>query len=147
MQPTSAIEYRRLRAPREHGQALIGPPLEELPASLEANIALARKHFGDIDVAVRPLSELASAARAELVPLAQQHVAKYLDRGSVHDWRPEQPIILAGHQPELFHPGVWFKNFLLARLAQTYDLDDADGSAVLQARLGELEAAGLVERV
>ncbi|MFN7290657.1 MAG: hypothetical protein ACK5T6_08735, partial [Pirellula sp.] len=27
------------------------------------------------------------------------------------------PLIVGGHQPELFHPGVWFKNFVLNRLA------------------------------
>lgn len=27
------------------------------------------------------------------------------------------PLILGGHQPDLFHPGVWFKNFVLHRLA------------------------------
>jgi hypothetical protein len=29
--------------------------------------------------------------------------------------------LVAGHQPELFHPGVWFKNFSLSQLAQRYD--------------------------
>ena len=28
-------------------------------------------------------------------------------------------MILAGHQPQLFHPGVWFKNFVLSRLAES----------------------------
>src|SRR4029079_8138752 len=27
-------------------------------------------------------------------------------------------LFLAGHQPELFHPGVWVKNFALAGLAR-----------------------------
>ena len=30
---------------------------------------------------------------------------------------PNAPVILVGHQPELVHPGVWFKNFLLSELA------------------------------
>src|SRR5439155_1686806 len=30
-------------------------------------------------------------------------------------------IFLAGHQPELFHPGVWIKNFALQSLAQRHD--------------------------
>lgn len=30
---------------------------------------------------------------------------------------PTGPLLLSGHQPTLFHPGVWFKNFLLANLA------------------------------
>ena len=28
--------------------------------------------------------------------------------------------LVAGHQPELFHPGVWFKNFALHRLAHQH---------------------------
>ncbi len=28
-----------------------------------------------------------------------------------------RPLIATGHQPDLFHPGVWIKNFLTARLA------------------------------
>src|SRR5439155_27178212 len=28
-------------------------------------------------------------------------------------------LFLAGHQPELFHPGVWVKNFALSGLAKT----------------------------
>ncbi len=36
---------------------------------------------------------------------------------------------------------------LLARLARIYDLGDVDGAALIRARLAELEAAGLVERV
>ncbi|KQO52817.1 HPr-rel-A system PqqD family peptide chaperone [Sphingomonas sp. Leaf257] len=38
------------------------------------------------------------------------------------------------------------RDALLARLTQNFDLGDADGTAVLQARLAELEAAGLVDR-
>ena len=30
------------------------------------------------------------------------------------------PLLLAGHQPELFHPGVWIKNFALNRLAREH---------------------------
>lgn len=36
---------------------------------------------------------------------------------------------------------------LLARLARHYDLGAGDGAALLRVRLGELEAAGLVDRV
>ena len=33
---------------------------------------------------------------------------------------PSPSLLLAGHQPELFHPGVWIKNFALARLAREH---------------------------
>ncbi len=27
-------------------------------------------------------------------------------------------MVISGHQPELYHPGVWFKNFLIAKLGR-----------------------------
>ena len=33
---------------------------------------------------------------------------------------PSGLMFLAGHQPELFHPGVWFKNFALGELARRH---------------------------
>jgi hypothetical protein len=34
---------------------------------------------------------------------------------------PHKPWIAGGHQPELFHPGVWLKNFVLDRFAQVHE--------------------------
>ena len=34
------------------------------------------------------------------------------------DWI-RRPIVMGGHQPDLFHPGVWLKNFVLYAYAQT----------------------------
>jgi hypothetical protein len=72
------------------------------------------------DIALAPLRK---QARAILVELAQRHTASYL----IADASPSlptppsiadhQPLVLSGHQPTLFHPGVWFKNFLLGELA------------------------------
>ena len=31
----------------------------------------------------------------------------------------QRPIVMGGHQPDLFHCGVWFKNFLLSDIAKT----------------------------
>src|SRR5262249_31178687 len=33
------------------------------------------------------------------------------------DWK-RGPVIAAGHQPDLFHPGVWIKNFVLNGIAR-----------------------------
>lgn len=33
---------------------------------------------------------------------------------------PGSRVLFAGHQPELFHPGVWFKNFVLSKLAKRF---------------------------
>ena len=34
--------------------------------------------------------------------------------------RSTRLIYLAGHQPQMFHPGVWFKNFALGELARRH---------------------------
>jgi hypothetical protein len=53
----------------------------------------------------RPLSELRRSAREAAV-----------------DCKPAPDLLLvAGHQPELFHPGVWVKNFALYGLGQAYN--------------------------
>ena len=30
------------------------------------------------------------------------------------------PLVVTGHQPELFHPGVWVKNFATAAIARAH---------------------------
>jgi hypothetical protein len=47
-------------------------------------------------------------ARAGLPPAAVPPASQWLDR----------PLIVTGHQPAWYHPGVWFKNFLTAQVAQ-----------------------------
>jgi len=61
---------------------------------------------------------------AELRQLTQQHAAVAAARytsellGSDVAVPRSQTWIVTGHQPELFHPGVWVKNFAAARLAR-----------------------------
>jgi hypothetical protein len=68
-------------------------------------------HLPAID---RSLADLRVLARREvLAASARYHAAAGETIGTTQGdvW------ILAGHQPELFHPGVWFKNFALKALA------------------------------
>lgn len=111
----AALQYRRLRAPREHGQALLDPALPFAPGLLNRNRQLAENR--QYDVQGRPLAELAQAARGQLIQAAMRHSSAYRDP-SGHAFPPDTPLILAGHQPQLFHPGVWFKNFVLSELGR-----------------------------
>jgi hypothetical protein len=111
---SEAVEHRRLRAPRENGARLMIPPLPAVGELVEHNVALAAGY--DYDVQGRALGELARQARGELVAAAWNYTRAYRD--------VPQPVLaattrlfLAGHQPQLFHPGVWFKNFALSHLA------------------------------
>jgi hypothetical protein len=94
---------------------LIEPPLAEAPALIARNIGLRRA--AACEVLGRPLAQLAAAARAELLEAARQATAAYRDLPPLNS---EGPILLAGHQPQLFHAGVWFKNFVLGGLASAH---------------------------
>ncbi len=62
---------------------------------------------------------LREQARGQLIADAMRYTSTYRDvSGIASDGR--SGIIMAGHQPTLFHPGVWFKNFALSRLAATH---------------------------
>ncbi len=112
-----ALEYHRLRAPRTDGAVLVEPPLTttgEILARNAGSVAAA-----DYEIQGRPLAELARAARAELLRAALHYSSQYRDVGAVVG-DPAAPLLVAGHQPQLFHPGVWYKNFLLSALAARY---------------------------
>lgn len=109
-----------LRAPQADGAALFVPPLAQAGAWLAQNIALAAQR--DYDCHGRTLGEVALAARRDLLQAAREFTGRYADIS----WLPadaadaaKRPILLSGHQPELFHPGVWLKNFALSSLGQS----------------------------
>jgi hypothetical protein len=112
---SEAIERGHLRAPRENGAKLIEPPLDAVGPFVERNIATAAAY--DYDVQGKPLAQLAAQARGELVQAACSYTRAYRDvpNGAC---QPGVPLFLAGHQPQLFHPGVWFKNFILSAIAR-----------------------------
>lgn len=109
-----------LRVPAGDGELLAVPPLAEVSRRLEANrVRLARQRG---EVLHLPRADLRSLARRELLSEARHHLSargEPLPAGSAPAL--EAPLLLAGHQPELFHPGVWVKNFVLAGLARRHD--------------------------
>lgn len=116
-----------IRAPREHGAIFAQPPLSDVGKLIAANA----RGFDDAWQAAR------AVARQETLAAA----AHYLREGG--ESAPEvtgTSFLLAGHQPELFHPGVWVKNFALHGLAERHhltplnlviDTDTAKSSALL----------------
>ena len=112
--------HRKLRAPREDGGVLIDPAWATLPDVVAHNIA--RRSDWSFDVAGEAVRAFAAAARAEFVAEALAYTRAYRDvtvEASLPSAfpLPPSPLLLAGHQPEMFHPGVWAKNFALSGLA------------------------------
>jgi hypothetical protein len=144
-----ATKYPRYRAPREDGQSLVVPRGSAIGELLAANRASIAAY--DYDVQGRSLIELAQSARQSVVQHAVEYTTAY--RNVPDAWREAQfarahALFLAGHQPELVHPGVWFKNFVLGRLAQRHDgvalqlVIDSDlcRSAAIRVPTGSLES-------
>ena len=107
------LRYRRIPAPREDGAALIDPPVSEAARLVEANRKLAETwdHASGL-----PFANWRAAARERLlrnVELIDRDTSESAATGLLR-----RPFILAGHQPSLFHPGVWLKNFLVDRIAK-----------------------------
>ncbi|HJZ54484.1 MAG TPA: hypothetical protein VKE74_05975 [Gemmataceae bacterium] len=106
----------RLKAPVGNGEVLAVPGFDEIPRLVEENRR--RLDRDDVKIAGLPLRELRAQARREVLDEAWQY-ARW--EGFGRD-RPEPlcdgPLLLAGHQPELAHPGVWVKNFALNGLAR-----------------------------
>lgn len=88
----------RLRTPANHRELLTVPEFPVVPRLVEHN----RKQLASTAIRIDgiPLAEFRRQVRIELL-------------GSEH---PE-PLVVTGHQPELFHPGVWVKNFAAHGLA------------------------------
>jgi hypothetical protein len=135
---------RALRAPDQEGAILAAPPLEQVGELLDENrrrlVGPERTRLGRSWREVRELARrevLALAALAEVTPppspLVEQTASLFpsppaTGKLPVATMAPPSGrgtalqglFFLAGHQPELFHPGVWLKNFALAGLARRH---------------------------
>ena len=103
----------RFRAPAEDGGILADPPLAEIGAQVEANTA--RLNAAAVRIGNHlSLAQFRAGAASDIARAATLYFAESgepIPDGSA-------PFLVAGHQPEFFHPGVWIKNFALNRVAR-----------------------------
>ena len=114
-QLNATIKKQRIRAPEEHGDALVIPPYSSIGEFWTLNRKTLTDH--QFQVAEQPIDRLRSTARNELIQTAQNYTRQYRD---VVECNPDA-IMMSGHQPRLFHPGVWYKNFALSALGHRFD--------------------------
>lgn len=106
------IVDQKIRAPREHGKALIIPSRSEIPSVWADNLSLLNGH--EFSIQGKSISSIRENARQHLISEASKYTSQYRDVSNFASTN----IILSGHQPKLFHPGVWFKNFALSSLGK-----------------------------
>lgn len=109
---SAPVMGQRLRAPRQDRAILAEPPLETLPQLLAAN---ADAFQSPLDFLGQPWAEMRREARQAALDASS---AYFHETGEPLPTTTGQLMFVAGHQPEMFHPGVWVKNFALAGLAR-----------------------------
>jgi hypothetical protein len=109
------VVHAKPTLPAGHGELVMRPPFAEwaqLAASNHSNAA-----GWSFEVAGLPANEVRAMARREALAAA----AEFSARMGVEVDAPGDPnglVVATGHQPALYHPGVWIKDFLLQRLAE-----------------------------
>ncbi|MEO8270245.1 MAG: hypothetical protein ABI557_11030 [Aureliella sp.] len=128
MSLVSSDEYQQYRAPRVDGSYLVQPSRTELLAGLSVVSYsiddLGPSEFGNsrhgVEFCGKPLEVVREQARVEVLRKALDYTRNYRDVREIPELNSASALpslIFSGHQPELFHSGVWFKNFLLSELA------------------------------
>jgi hypothetical protein len=121
--------------PAGHGELLTRPEFSDWAALARAN-ADATAGW-DFELCGRSVHELRAEARTD----ALERAASFSRRIGVkvrEGHGTTQLIVVTGHQPQLYHPGIWVKDFLLQRLADetgaaAIDLVvDSDGFEVIE---------------
>jgi hypothetical protein len=100
-----------VRAPKDDGAVVAEPPLAAAPDLIRSNANLLSQ--SSFPILGRPARELIGPARDAMLTAA----GDYLRRCGEDAVTGRAAIVMAGHQPELFHPGVWVKNFALQGIA------------------------------
>jgi hypothetical protein len=109
------LVYHRLRAPVENQATLFVPPLHASTALFQSNRR--QRLASNVQVAGQTLADFSRLAQRELLEMALRYTGEYADIPEPPAAR-ELALILTGHQPQLFHPGVWLKNFVASNLAR-----------------------------
>jgi len=111
----------RFVAPREDRSSLVIPPFDEVGELVAHNLRIRESaaYTTQRKLQGRTLFDLSLQARSDLIAAAQRWTATYRP-ADYPAFDSKGLVFVAGHQPELFHPGVWFKNFALGAIAQQH---------------------------
>src|SRR5690606_16216715 len=110
--------FATYRAPARHGEALILPGLGHAAAVVRENRR--RQAQWELVLCGERLERWRELARNELLRDAIRYTQTYRDvtLPTGIDGSRQSTFVMSGHQPTLFHPGVWFKNFAIGAIQQ-----------------------------
>ena len=99
--------------PRQHKSVVSNPQIGSLTNLAQSNADQFRS--SGLSLQGMPLSQARTLAQAEVLAAAADYTASLI--GQPVDLPTTGPWFVTGHQPELFHAGVWAKNFTISGLA------------------------------
>jgi hypothetical protein len=105
--------YPAYRAPAEDGQRFHHPPIEQWRQCLDNQVARKLPSGGPRG----DLRHFQKQVREEAIPLLERFTG-IVSKAPLFPSDQATPWIGSGHQPELYHSGVWYKNFVAERLAR-----------------------------
>ena len=106
-----------VQVPTGHGERLTLPASDACADAARTNAVQASRW--SFEVAGLGVQALRRLAREELLATAVDFSASIGVVAAAPRAEGGSPLVfMTGHQPELVHPGVWMKNFLVAELAQ-----------------------------
>jgi hypothetical protein len=108
--PTTA----ELEIPQRSGDVVCVPPGPELLAAARANADALES--ASIRIGGVPLPEIRAQTRARLLAVAAEFTTAAGIPVEPH--AGGGPLVITGHQPFFFHPGIWIKHLLVDRLAR-----------------------------
>src|SRR5436309_12924961 len=130
--------------PQKSGEALCLPPARQLAALARQNAALLED--APLAIAGVRLGEIRRRARSDISQAATRN-AQRLDLPT-STFGPSDLLLVTGHQPFLFHPGIWLKHVLIDRVARDGMAAlsmpvDSDAAEDVGADAPRMDAAGL----
>lgn len=112
--------WETVKAPSEDHRSLLVPNLDTWINEITGELTARRSASSESTGKQKWIEDLRSLARHEIAAAALEYVQSYIPEFYSDVGFEPNPVLLGdycwvvgGHQPEAFHPGVWFKNFFM----------------------------------
>ncbi len=106
-----AWDTRSIQVPNASGEVVCVPPLRSWQRVAETNAA--RLERGDVLLDGEPLPAFRKAAQEEILAAA----ARFSNRIGIDAEIASGPLVVTGHQPVFYHPGIWAKTLVFGLCA------------------------------
>lgn len=111
-------QRKKIRAPVQDESLIVDPSVTAVGDLLKQNCEIFSET--SVSIAAEPFAQLREQCRREILEAAVDYTQSLEGKSELPTTKhlSSLPLVVTGHQPEMFHPGVWVKNFLAGKLAE-----------------------------